>query len=102
MELASDIRFELVDEPSSHMSKVWMIVVQWRVPWLADLALASRRDFLSFPQVFRDQPWHAWQGLEASNWHVPLHSDSVGTSGDRRMTGMPNGNLHTVYHGSYK
>ena len=63
MELTSDIRSKLGDEPSSHMSKVGTVV-----PQLADMALASRRDFLSLPQVFEDQPW---QGLEASNWHDP-------------------------------
>ena len=70
MEQTSDIRSELVEEPSSHMSKVGTVVVQWWVPSL---------------QIW---PWHpegissactrssetslnAWQGLEASNWHVP-------------------------------
>ena len=37
MELTSDIiRTELVDELSSHVYNWGMIVVQWRVPWLAD------------------------------------------------------------------
>ena len=71
MELTSDIRSKLVDDLSSKISKEGTVVIQWSVPQLADLALASWRDFLRLPQVFVDQPWHARQGLEASNSHVP-------------------------------
>ena len=49
MELTSDIKSELVDKASSHVSMERMVHVQWRVPRLAALALASQRVFLNFP-----------------------------------------------------
>ena len=69
MELTYDIKSDLVDKLSSHMSKAGTVDVQCRVPRLAALVLASRSDFLSFLQVFRDQ--HVGQGFDPSNWHVP-------------------------------
>ena len=72
MELISDIRSELVDEPSSHVSKAGTVDVQCPVPQLAALVLASRRDFVSFLQVFEDHPWQVGQGFDTSNWHVPV------------------------------
>ena len=69
MVLTSDIRSELVDKPKSHVSKLGTVVVASPPP--CRLALASGMDFLSFPQVFGDQPWHAWQGLEASKLACP-------------------------------
>ena len=73
MELISDIRSELGDDPSSHVSKAGTVDVKWGVPQPAAFPLASRIDFLSFPQVFGDQHWHVWQGFEVSTciWHVP-------------------------------
>ena len=49
MELTSDIRSELFDESQATVSKEGTVDVQWQVPLLAALALASRRDVLNFP-----------------------------------------------------
>ena len=81
MELTSDIRSKLGDEPSSHMSKVGTVV-----PQLADMALASRRDFLSLPQVFEDQPCRDWKHLTGMTL---LHTGSKFTPGDHQMMEKP-------------
>ena len=91
MEQTSDIRSELVIEPSSHVSKEGMVDVQWPIPRLADLSLASQRDFLSYPRSPETigMPGRVWKHLTGMS---PLHTDSVHMSGDRPMTEKPNCN----------
>ena len=74
MELTSDIRLELVDEPSSHVSKEGMVDVQWSSE--TSLGMACR-------------------DLKHLNGMPLLHPDSVRSSGDNRK--MPDGNNYTVF-----
>ena len=71
--------------------------LQCRVPQLAVLALASREGFPQLSQIFRNQPWHVWQGFEASNWLVPAAYVSERTSGVHQKIGKPDGNYCNVF-----
>ena len=53
--------------------------------------------FRQLPQVVGDQPWHVWQGLETSNWHVPLHTGSERPSGSHQMMDKPDSNYDAVF-----
>ena len=101
MELTSDIRSELVDEPSSHVSKVGTVDIQWRVPRLAAMALAPGGISSASPRSSETSLGMSCTDLKHLTGMFPRHTDSEHTSGVHQKMEKPDGSPTTMFsHGT--